>query len=129
MSLVLWVSSLTASLIGAVFVMLSKSLTRWTVDEKRAEAIFSTPTLLRRKYKEIKRIYVHAIFEWEFSFLTTIASFLIYLALALFAAGLVVFPYTTQRRITIVILSITSTPIALFIIAILYQNNLAFDTN
>jgi len=110
--------------------MLSKSRTRWTIDEKRAEAIFSAPELLRRRYQEIKRIHVHGSFEWEFSFLTAIASFFIYIALALFAVGLGVFLHMTQRSIiTTIFFSITSTPIGLFIIAILYRDNLAFDTN
>ena len=127
-TLVLWFLSLAASLIGALFVMLSKSLTRWTINEKRAEAIFSTPELLRRRYQEIKRIYVHAIFESEFSLLTAIASFFIYVALVLFFVGLVVFLYTTQRRIGIIFLSITST-IGVFIIGIAYHNYLAFHIN
>ena len=106
--------------------MLSKSLTRWTIDEKRAEAIFSAPELLRRRYQEVKRIHIHAIFEWEFSLLTAIASFFIYIALTLFSAGLVVFLYTTQSMIAIIFLFITSTPIGLLILGNSYHNHLAF---
>ena len=108
--------------------MLSKSLTRWTIDEERAKAIFSSPELLRRRYQEIKRIYVHAIFEWEFSFLTAIASIFVYIALVLFYVGLVVFLYTTRSRIGIILLSITST-IGTLIIGIVFHNSRAFKTD
>ena len=107
--------------------MLSKSLgTRSTINEKRAEAIFSAPELLRHRYQEIKRINTHAIFEWVFSLLTDMASSFISVALALFYTGLVVFLYTTRKKIAIIILSIVSTPIGLLIISIVYHN-LALD--
>jgi len=56
---------------------------------KEAYPIFSKPEGLQRRLMEIKRFYAHAIFQFKLALLRT-ASMLIYLALVLFFAGLVV---------------------------------------
>lgn len=104
----LWFLSLAASLFGVVFVMLVKSLAQWTILPKEAEAMFLTPEGLRRRLKEIRRFYTHAIFQYELAFLAGTASTLIHLSLGLFFSGLTSFLYTTQRNIWIIFISMTS---------------------
>ena len=106
---------------GALIVMLAKALARWTIDEEQANAIFSAPTHLQRRYKEIKRIYFHAIFAWELSFLSAVASTFIFVAVVVFFAGLAVLLYTTQKSIGIGFLGITL-PTGLFILCIALHN-------
>lgn len=88
--------------------MLAKSLARWTILPKEAEAMFLTPEGLRRRLKEIRRFYIHAIFQYELVFLAGTASMFIYLALALFFCGLGSLLNATQRNIGVNFMSMTS---------------------
>jgi len=121
----LWFSSLAASLAGAVVVMLAKSLSRWTVSPKEAYPIFSKPEGLQRRLMEIRRFYAHAIFQYELALLLRTASMLIYLALALFFAGLVVLLYTTQRGIGISFVTMTSL-MGLLVLCVVFHNSYSY---
>lgn len=108
----LWFSSLTASMMGALTVMLAKSLGRWVISKKEAETIFYCPEYPRRRYREIQHIYLHSILERELIYLTNIASIFVHIAVFLFFAGLAILLFTTQKSIGtsfLVIMSIMGT--------------------
>jgi len=121
----LWFTSLAASLAGTLVVMLAKSRGQWAIEEKEAEALFSTPRGLKRRRDEIGRLYIHTSFKLELALLVTTASFLVYVALILFSSGLSVLLYTTQRSIGISFLAIISS-MGLFIIGVVVHNISAF---
>jgi len=82
--------------------------------------MFSKPEGLQRRLMEIRRFYAHAIFHFKLALLRT-ASMLIYLALTLFFAGLVVLLYTTQRGIGISFVPMTSL-VGLFVLCVGFHN-------
>jgi hypothetical protein len=96
-------------MMGALIVMLAKSLGRWVISKKEAEAIFQSPEYPRRRYREIQRIYVHSIFEQKLTSLTNTALAFIYIAVIFFFAGLAVLVFATQNSSEISVLMIMST--------------------
>jgi len=121
----LWFASLAASLAGSLIVMLAKSRGQWTWGEKEAEALFSTPKGLKRRRREIGRLPIHTGFKRELALLTVTASILVYIALILFASGLSVLLYTTQKSLGISFLAIISS-MGLFIFGVLFYNISAY---
>jgi hypothetical protein len=121
----LWFASLAASLAGTLIVMLAKSRGQWTINEKEAETLFSTPKGLRRRWREIGRLHIHTGFKQELVLLIATASILVYVALILFSCGLSLLLYTTQKSLGIIFLAIISS-MGLFIFGVLIHNISAF---